>query len=30
MNNAIQIENLALELNGTPILQAVSFNISQG
>ncbi len=30
MNNVIQIENLALELNGSPILQAVSFDIDQG
>lgn len=30
MNNAIQIENLALELNGMPILRRVSFSTAQG
>jgi iron complex transport system ATP-binding protein len=30
MNNAIQIKNLALELNGTPILRHVTFSIEQG
>lgn len=30
MNNAIQIENLALELNGTPVLRSVSFSVEQG
>ncbi|MEI8206814.1 MAG: ATP-binding cassette domain-containing protein, partial [Kiritimatiellales bacterium] len=30
MKSAIQIKNLALELNGSPILQAVSFDIDQG
>ena len=30
MNDAIQIENLALELNGAPILRGVSFNIARG
>jgi iron complex transport system ATP-binding protein len=30
MNNAIQIENLALELNGTSILCGVSFSVAQG
>jgi iron complex transport system ATP-binding protein len=30
MNNAIQIESLALELNGAPILRGVSFDIGQG
>lgn len=30
MNNAIQIENLALELNGTPILRGVSFSAAAG
>ncbi len=30
MNNSIQIENLALELNGTSILRDVSFSVAQG
>jgi iron complex transport system ATP-binding protein len=30
MNNTIQIEDLALELNGTPILRQVSFSVTQG
>ena len=30
MNNAIQINDLALELNGSPILRGVSFDIAQG
>ncbi len=30
MNNAIQINDVALELNGTPILRGVSFDIGQG
>lgn len=30
MNSAIQIESLALELNGTPILRGVSFSAMQG
>ncbi len=30
MSNAIQIENLALELNGSPVLRRVSFSVRQG
>ncbi|MDD3276634.1 MAG: ABC transporter ATP-binding protein, partial [Kiritimatiellales bacterium] len=30
MNNAIQIENLALELNGTPVLRRISLSVAQG
>ncbi|MGE4490464.1 MAG: ABC transporter ATP-binding protein [Kiritimatiellales bacterium] len=30
MNNAIQIEKLSLELNGTPVLNDVSFNVQSG
>jgi iron complex transport system ATP-binding protein len=30
MNNAIQIENLALALNGAPILSGVSFSVATG
>lgn len=30
MNSVIQIENLALALNGTPILREVSFNVQAG
>lgn len=30
MNNAIQIENLALKLNSTPVLRGVSFSVAQG
>lgn len=30
MNSIIQIKNLALELNGTPILREVSFNVQAG
>ena len=30
MNNAIQIEHLALLLNGTPVLRGVSFSVAKG